>query len=151
MNAKMKKILPPTLVLFCLIGMLVLHWIFPLASISNLKLVMVGSGFIGLGIMLATAAEGQFRRVGTNVNTFGLATILVTDGCFKCSRNPMYLSFALILIGAWITLGSLSPFLGIVAFIFVTDQWYIAYEERRLAETFGQAYEIYRKRTRRWL
>lgn len=131
--------------------MLVLHWLFPVASISNAVLVIVGLGMMVFGIMLAITAEGQFRRTGTNVNPFGLPTKLVTDGWFKYSRNPMYLSFALILAGAWIALGSLSSFLGVVAFLVVTDRWYIGHEENRLAETFGQAYEIYRKQTRRWL
>ena len=147
----MKKILPPTFVLFCLISMLVLHLILPLPSFTSAMLVIAGLGFIVIGLSIAIAAEGQFRRVGTNVNTFGLPSKLVTDGWFKYSRNPMYLSFGIMLVGAWLALGSVSSFLGIAAFIIVTNRWYIAFEERRLAETFGGAYESYRKRTRRWL
>ncbi len=147
----MRKILPPTLVLFCLLGMLILDRIFPLVSITNAVLVVIGLGFVGLGLVIAFAAEGQFRKVGTNVNTFGQPTKLVTDGWFKYSRNPMYLSFALILIGAWIALGSFSPVLGVIAYLFITDRWYITQEEKRLTATFGKEYESYRMRTRRWL
>ncbi len=147
----MRKILPPTLVLVCLLGMLILNWIFPLASAHSTALVIIGLGFVVLGIGIAFLAEGQFGRVGTEVNTFGQPTKLVTDGWFKYSRNPMYLSFALILIGAWIALGSVSAVLGVVVYLFVTDQWYIAQEEKRLAATFGKDYESYRRQTRRWL
>ncbi len=147
----MRKILPPTLVLFCLLGMLILDRIFPLVSITNAALVVIGLGFVGLGLVIAFAAEGQFGRVGTNVNTFGQPTKLVTDGWFKYSRNPMYLSFALILIGAWLALGSFSPVLGVIAYLFITDRWYIPQEEKRLTATFGKEYESYRMRTRRWL
>jgi protein-S-isoprenylcysteine O-methyltransferase Ste14 len=104
-----------------------------------------------LGIVIAIAAEGQFRRAGTNVNTFGQPTKLVTDGWFSFSRNPMYLSLALMLLGAWLTLGSVSPLVGILVFLLVTDRWYIAQEEKRLAATFGKEYESYRRHTRRWL
>jgi protein-S-isoprenylcysteine O-methyltransferase Ste14 len=63
----------------------------------------------------------------------------------------MYLGLALILVGVWIVLGSLSPLVGVTVFILVTNQWYIAYEERRLIETFGQDYKAYQAHTRRWL
>jgi protein-S-isoprenylcysteine O-methyltransferase Ste14 len=147
----MKKILPPTMFLFCLIGMLLLHWIIPLASMDSSMLVIAGLGFILLGLGIAITAEAQFKRVGTNVNTFGLPIKLVTDGWFKYSRNPMYLGFAIVLAGAWLVLGSVSSALGLLAFVIVADRWYIAYEERRLEEIFGPAYEMYRNRTRRWL
>lgn len=147
----MKKILPPALFLLCLLAMLLLHEVFPLASISSAALFTLGLGFMVLGLVIALQAEGQFRRAGTTVNPFGFSTNLVTDGWFKFSRNPMYLSLELMLIGAWLVLGSVSPFVGILVFFLITDKWYIAQEEKRLAATFGQEYESYRKHTRRWL
>jgi protein-S-isoprenylcysteine O-methyltransferase Ste14 len=151
MSFEMRKILPPTLGLFCLLGMLILDQIFPLVSITSIVLVIIGLGLVGMGIMMAFAAERQFRRVGTTVNPFGQPTTLVTEGWFRYSRNPMYLSLALILMGAWITLGSLSPALGVIVYLFITDRWYIPQEEKRLTATFGMEYESYRMRTRRWL
>jgi protein-S-isoprenylcysteine O-methyltransferase Ste14 len=63
----------------------------------------------------------------------------------------MYLGLTLLLIGAWIELGSLSPLLGVLVYLFVINRWYIPQEEKRLAATFGKEYEAYRMRTRRWL
>jgi protein-S-isoprenylcysteine O-methyltransferase Ste14 len=137
--------------LFCLLGMLVLHWILPIRWISNWALLIGGFGLIALGLMIAFGAEGQFRRRGTTVDHLGITTKLVTDGWFKYSRNPMYLSLVLILIGAWIMLGSISPVLGVITYLFVTNKGYITQEEKRLAATFGREYESYRMRTRRWL
>jgi protein-S-isoprenylcysteine O-methyltransferase Ste14 len=147
----MKKILPPALFLLCLLAMLLLHEAFPLVSISSTALFTLGLGFMFLGLVIALQAEGQFRRAGTTVNSFGSSTKLVTDGWFKFSRNPMYLSLILMLIGAWLVLGSVSPFLGILVFFLITDKWYIVQEEKRLAATFGQEYESYCTHTRRWL
>jgi protein-S-isoprenylcysteine O-methyltransferase Ste14 len=76
---------------------------------------------------------------------------LVTDGWFKYSRNPMYLSFILMLIGACLTLGSVSPLFGPAAYFFLTEHCYITAEEKRLMATFGKQYESYQMRTRRWL
>lgn len=150
-QAKMKKIYPPTLMLFCVLGMIALHSIVPLRAISNPLLLMFGVGLIAFGLVMAFGAEGQFRRSGTTVNPLGTSAKLVTDGWFKFSRNPMYLSMALMLMGAWLALGSISPLLVIFVYLFLTERWYIEPEEKRLNVTFGQEYESYRKRTRRWL
>jgi protein-S-isoprenylcysteine O-methyltransferase Ste14 len=147
----MKKITPLTLMLFCQSGMIVLHWLLPLRSTPSWLLFTPGIGLMVLGFLIALAAEGQFRRSGTTVDHLGSATRLVTDGWFKLSRNPMYLSMVLTLMGAWLALGSLSPFLMIVLYLLLTERWYVVPEEKRLSATFGQEYESYRLRTRRWL
>jgi len=137
--------------LFCLLGMLILDWILPLGSISSWLLVCSGIGLIVPGLVIAFGAESQFRRNGTTVDHLGKAAKLVTDGWFKMSRNPMYLSLAIMLIGAWLTLGSASPLLGVIAFIILAERWYIVSEEKRLVVTFRKQYEAYQQRTRRWL
>ena len=104
-----------------------------------------------LGIVIAIGAEGQFRRSRTTVDHLGMPAKLVTDGWFKLSRNPMYLSFMLMLSGAWLTLGSVSPLIGLAAYFFLMERWYVTSEEKRLKATFGKQYDSYRMRTRRWL
>ncbi len=147
----MKNINPPTFTFVCLLSMIALHWLLPLWLISSWMLLLFGIGFMIFGIVLGIAAEGQFRRSGTTVNPQGMPTKLVTDGWFKYSRNPMYLSFGLMLVGAWLSLGSLSPLICVVAYILLTERWYILPEEKRLVGVFGKRYESYRTRTRRWL
>jgi hypothetical protein len=58
---RLKKITPPTLALFCLLGMLALRWIVPLGFMSNWLLFIFGLGLMVLGIVMAIGAEGQFR------------------------------------------------------------------------------------------
>lgn len=147
----MKNLNPPAFMLLCLFSMIALHLLLPLWLISSWMLLISGIGFILIGIMIGVAAEGQFRRNRTTVDPFGLPTRLVTDGWFRNSRNPMYLSFGLMLIGAWLALGSPSPLLGVIAYLFLTERWYILPEEKRLTKTFGKFYESYQKRTPRWL
>jgi protein-S-isoprenylcysteine O-methyltransferase Ste14 len=147
----MKNLNPPTLMLLCLLGIIALHLLLPLWLISSWILLVLGVGCILFGIVIGVAAEGQFRRSGTTVHPFGMPTKLVTDGWFGNSRNPMYLSFGLILIGAWLTLGSVSPLLAVIAYLFLTERWYIVPEEKRLAQVFGKQYESYQMYTRRWL
>src|SRR5215510_4177239 len=101
----MKNLNPPTLMLLCLLSLIALHFLLPLWSISSWILLILGIGFMTLGLVMGIAAEGQFRRSGTTVDPWGMPSKLVTDGWFRNSRNPMYLSFGLILIGASIALG----------------------------------------------
>jgi protein-S-isoprenylcysteine O-methyltransferase Ste14 len=147
----MRKISPPTLMLACLLGMMNAHWLFPIPWISSWGLLIVGIGFITLGLVIAFGAEKQFRQSNTTVDHLGMASRLVQDGWYKYSRNPMYFSFVLVLMGAWLLLGSLSPLAFILLFILLTEQWYILPEERRLAAAFGNVYGSYLKHTRRWI
>jgi protein-S-isoprenylcysteine O-methyltransferase Ste14 len=39
----------------------------------------------------------------------------------------------------------------VLVFIAVTDRLYIRFEEKMLARKFGQEYEDYRRKTRRWI
>jgi protein-S-isoprenylcysteine O-methyltransferase Ste14 len=131
--------------------MITLPWIVSLGLISSWALLLFGVGLMALGIVIAIGAEAQFRRGRTTVDHLGSATKLVTDGWFKYSRNPMYLSFVILLTGAGLTLGSTSPLLGIIVYILLTERWYIRPEEKRLMSAFGEQYKVYQMRTHRWL
>ena len=50
------------------------------------------------GILVASLAERQFKRRDTPVKPFQTSRVLVTDGMFRLSRNPMYLGLAAALI-----------------------------------------------------
>jgi protein-S-isoprenylcysteine O-methyltransferase Ste14 len=89
--------------------------------------------------------------VKTTVTPFVESTVLVTDGMYRWSRNPMYLGFVLVLIGIAILLRSLTPFLVIPAFIALIQSVFIQKEEEMLAVKFGRLYTTYAKNTRRWL
>jgi protein-S-isoprenylcysteine O-methyltransferase Ste14 len=147
----MKKLSPPTLTLIFLLGMIVLHFLFPLTLFSNWWFIFFGIASIIFSLIIAFGAEAQFRKRDTTVHHLGTATKLVSDGWFQYSRNPMYLSLLLLLVGAWLLLGSLSPFFLIPVFILLVNQWYIVHEERRMLAAFGNDYTAYQRRTRRWI
>ena len=77
--------------------------------------------------------------------------VLVEDGLYAFSRNPIYLGFALALLGWAVVLGPLVNLALVALFVLIADRWYIASEERMAEEVFGAAYDAYRRRTRRWL
>ena len=147
----MKRILPPTVLEICIVVMIALHFLLPIKVILHFPLDLIG--FIPLlsGLGLCDMGSQRFTAAKTNIKTFDKPDVLVSDGLFRYSRNPIYLGFAFALVGVWIVLGSLSPVIGPLFFIILTDRWYIPFEERMMANTFGKKYQIYKAKTRRWI
>ena len=100
---------------------------------------------------MAIKEKKRFAKVKTNIKTFDKPDKLLTDGLYKYSRNPMYLGFVIALLGVWLLLGSLSPLLLVLIFIFITNTVYISFEEKMMGDTFGELYFTYKNKTRRWI
>ena len=147
----MKWLLPPVLWLVMLATAVTLALIAPMGAIVPPPWHWSGAVLIALGVWLLLAASGQFRRVETNINTFRDPNVLVADGLFRFTRNPMYLGFTLTLLGAAILSNALSALAAPLFFFAVANLWYVPFEERAAAAQFGDAYAVYRKRVRRWL
>ncbi len=146
-----RKILPPTYLLFALLAMIALHFVLPITKVIPSPWNMIGVIFLLVGIDVALIAEGLFRRYKTTVRPFEVSSVLVTDGLYRISRNPMYLGFMLALIGVAILLGSLTPMLVIPIFLVLIEMNFIRTEERMLAEKFGQDWLDYTTRVGRWI
>jgi protein-S-isoprenylcysteine O-methyltransferase Ste14 len=147
----MRWLLPPILFLACVASMALLHLAAPVRAV-----VPEPYRWLGLPVLLAGLGVAQwharlFRRRGTNIKTFDAPDRLVTEGLFRRTRNPMYLGFALALLGGAILLTSLSPCAVVVAFVLIVDRWYIAFEEAAMTRTFGDDYRRYQRRVRRWI
>ena len=145
------KIMPPTWMLIAIIAMLISNFVFPVAWIIPPLWNLIGLVFLISGMALNLAADNSFKQAGTTVKPYQESSHLVTNGVFQISRNPMYLGMMLILIGIALLLRSLSPFLVIIPFAVLIDQFYIRVEERMLAETFGANWQVYKAKARRWL
>ncbi|MGH8383523.1 methyltransferase family protein [Pseudomonas sp.] len=111
-----------------------------------LTLLLIGAGICLAGVIF-------FHQAKTTVNPLKpeTASVLVSTGIYRFTRNPMYLGFALIL-GAWMVLLA-SPFtvLGIMAFVLYMNRFQIRPEERALQRLFGEAFDQYCARVSRWI
>ncbi len=75
---------------------------------------------------------------------------LVIQGPYRFVRNPMYIGAGLALAGAALFYESL-PLLGYTGLFFLATHLLVLwYEEPTLRRTFGQEYEAYCGRVRRW-
>ncbi len=79
------------------------------------------------------------------------ATVLVVEGIFRFTRNPMYLGLAL-LLGSWACLlENMIAALFLPLFILYMTHFQIRPEERELLVIFGNPYREYLENVHRWL
>lgn len=147
----LRRPLPPVLLSLALALMWAAANVLPLAPLPVWLGRALGVPLVVAGVLVAAIGRAQFARARTNIHTFRDPDVLVTDGLFGLTRNPMYLGFAMVALGAAVLLAALSAVVTAAAFVMVTDRWYIRHEEQALRRVFGERYERYAAGTRRWL
>jgi protein-S-isoprenylcysteine O-methyltransferase Ste14 len=118
---------------------------------SPLPLVLLGSFLLSFGFVLFGASLFTFVRSGTAILLQHAATRIVTHGPYAWSRNPQYVAFVSVHVGACILANTFWPLVPLPLVIAVLNRFVIAREERHLLERFGRAYHAYAQRVRRWL
>jgi protein-S-isoprenylcysteine O-methyltransferase Ste14 len=93
----MKKLLPPVLVMIIVILMCAARIVVPGPVILSQPYNWLGLVLLVGGAALCLLGAMQFNKAGTNIPTFNEPTLLVTDGLFRWTRNPMYIGFTLFL------------------------------------------------------
>lgn len=147
----MQKLLPPRLFLAFAVLIALVSLYLPQTQTIAYPLNLTGLPLLITGLGISIWHSRLFRRRNTNINTFNQPDVLVKDGLFRHTRNPMYLGFVIALLGvAVLSLGSLFGFALVIAFVVITDRWYIRFEERAMLSAFGEAYQEYCQEVRRW-
>lgn len=108
---------------------------------------------MNLSALVALAAFAGFWQARTTINPLRpeRASVLVTHGIYRYTRNPMYLSLLLLLVAYASHLGSWEAFAGPLAYTAYITRYQILPEERILALKFGGQFAEYRRRVRRWI
>ena len=130
---------------------MILHYTLPLINIIEYPSNLIGFLFFVIGTVLNIWTDQLFKKVNTTVKPFEKPSTLILKGPFKISRNPMYLGMALLLVGAGFILGSITSFIGTIMFIIAMEVRFIPTEEKFMFEQFGEEFEAYKKKVRRWL
>jgi protein-S-isoprenylcysteine O-methyltransferase Ste14 len=151
MNTTIPRIPPPVFFLVGIIVMVVLNFYFPIGRLLDYPWRYLGIILIIFGFSLGLGSGLYFRSLGTNPRPGAKATLIVTTGPFKYTRNPMYLGLTTMLIGTAILLGTLSPLLVVPIFFIIVHTQFVLREEKLMEEWFGQPYLEYKRKTPRWL
>jgi protein-S-isoprenylcysteine O-methyltransferase Ste14 len=134
----------------------------------------LGFLLVGIGLHLWTGAAMTFD---TNAATLGIGTVLIlvsllisiwsaisfgedamakpselrTTGPYRFTRNPMYLSWSIAILGTGVLLGTWWLLAAVPLASIITQVRVISPEESRLTEQFGAEYEAYKNAVSRWI
>ena len=114
-------------------------------------LALLGYGLAGAAALLALSSVGIFLAARTTIVPFSAASKLVTWGPYRLTRNPMYVSLALAYLGAAMILTQVVALILLPLPIILVHIIVIPFEEGRMRELFGAAYDHYCAEVRRWL
>ena len=145
---------PPVLFLAALLLGYVLTYWFPigpgLASPNGLGLT-TGLVFVLAGFALAILPARRFHKAGTSVMPGEPSTVLVREGLYRVTRNPIYIGLILIYFGLCLVLTSVWMLLLLIPAAIILHQGVVKREEDYLTWKFGDAYRRYMSQVPRWL
>ena len=143
---------PPLAWGLAVIAGLALNWLMPLSFLpADLPARWLGAMVFVLALALFAWAIVTITRAGSNVPTNLPTTTIVETGPYRFTRNPIYLSMFLGLMGLAIAFDNLWLLMMLAPFALVIRYGVVAREEAYLERTFGDVYRGYRSRVRRWL
>ena len=118
------------------------------ASLLQVALgLILGAG----GLLFMVWGGATFIRARTPVVPVRPARVVVTDGPFRFTRNPMYLGFTSAYLGLALLLNQAWPIVVLPLVLVVLRRFVIRREEAHLRAKFGEEYERYCRSVRRWL
>lgn len=141
---------PPIIFLAAILLGVAVNWFWPVSFLrSRVRLLGIPITVSAVGVFVLSLRE--FRRAGTSVRGSQRSTAIVRSGPYRFSRNPIYVSFALLVLGlsfclnnGWL-LVALLPAIGFISLIVIPR------EERFLERNFPEQYAGYKGAVPRWL
>jgi protein-S-isoprenylcysteine O-methyltransferase Ste14 len=113
---------------------------------------VAGMIIVAIGTAIALWCVFTFVFVGKGTPApFDPPRKLVVRGPYRFVRNPMYIGAGMTLAGAAVFYESLSISIYAGLFFIITHLFVVLYEEPTLRRTFGDEYEAYFRRLRRWI
>jgi protein-S-isoprenylcysteine O-methyltransferase Ste14 len=113
-----------------------------------LPLSMSGCVIALVGAALVLRSRAELGSAWSLLARAERATGLVTTGPYRLVRHPIYLGLTLLAAGNALSFGNAAAFLVLTFGIVPTFAWRARVEERELGRTFGEAFAVYRRRTR---
>lgn len=111
----------------------------------------IGWVVVGVGMALLAWSDRQFTHQRTSHDHREVASVLITTGPFRFSRNPVYLGLMILLVGLAIVLDTLWLLFFAPLAMLIMQFHVVPREEACLEKLFPDAYPHYHQSVRRWL
>jgi protein-S-isoprenylcysteine O-methyltransferase Ste14 len=146
--------LPPTVSFGA--GFVLAWWVhtvepLPLTAGGRGGLASVGWVLVAGGIALFLWALRVFFLARTGIMLQKPATALMMQGPYAWSRNPQYVAFTAMYVGAAFITNTVWPLVLLAPVIVLVVHTVIEREERYLRSTFGESYVDYCRKVGRWV
>jgi protein-S-isoprenylcysteine O-methyltransferase Ste14 len=143
---------PPLLWLIGAVASVLVHYfVFSIPILPEPFALILGIACMLAGPSLALPALLAMRAAGTHVNPAKPALLIVRDGPYRVTRNPMYLALCLVQAGIGFLLNDWITLLFVVPLALVLHFGVILPEERYLEAKFGEQYLTLKREVRRWI
>jgi protein-S-isoprenylcysteine O-methyltransferase Ste14 len=127
-----------------------LNWAWSLPFLPS-ALWLLGPLIVLCAILIFVLCLREFRAAGTSVRGSERTTAIVRTGPYRFSRNPIYVSFTLLVLGLSVWLNNLWLLVTLVPAVGFIAAVVIPREERFLERNFHDQYSSYKATVRRWL
>lgn len=144
---------PPVFFLIVLAVGFLLHKLYPLAIMADpgtLSKVLANALFVVSGVVMVTTTRLMLRKK-TDPRPDRPTSTIVSEGFFRYSRNPLYLSLMLIYSGIAVYANSLWLVFLLPVLFFALERGVVLREEKCLEGKFGDEYLEYKNKVRRWI
>ena len=146
----MKKIIiPPVFFIASILLISLIYFILPGLNYIIYPYNLSGIIVVIFGFIIIGKARGLFAKYKTPHN-FKLSIVLINEGIYGKTRNPMYVGFFVMLVGIVICFGNLLSFVVPLLFIFSINKIFIPFEENMMLDIFGDKYKEYTEKVKRW-
>jgi protein-S-isoprenylcysteine O-methyltransferase Ste14 len=142
---------PPIIFGVALLAGLGIDFVYPLPMMPMWIQLLTGLVAVTIGVLIIRSSIQSIHGAGTTYNPYVASTALVISGIYRHTRNPGYLGLAIIQFGLALSFDSPWIVLATVLAVIVTTQFVIKLEEEKLTRTFGEEYQNYLGKVRRWL
>jgi protein-S-isoprenylcysteine O-methyltransferase Ste14 len=127
------------------------NWLWPWRIASYRYVLPVGIVLVSVVVVLIVLLARSFKHHGTSSDPHKETTAIVDTGLFRFSRNPAYVSLAILHATIGVFLNNVWVLLMIIPAMIVVHYMVVLREEAYLEVKFGAEYLDYKSRVRRWL
>lgn len=144
---------PPLLYVAFFVGAVFIQKRLPISDVLFGKTItkITGTVILMAALFLLIKSLRQFFLTKNTVILIKPASSLQTTGIYAITRNPMYLGLALAYLGITCFIGNWWNVILFPVLLLIVQEYIIKREEKYLSVEFGQEYEAYKNKVRRWL
>jgi len=141
---------PPFIYLAGLLIGIGLEALWPLPVLPQAVQYAAGFALAAASSVIAVLGFREFARAKTPFDPHKSTQRIITSGPFRYSRNPLYLSLAMLYAGIAIAIDGIWIIAMLVPTLIILHYGVILREEAYLERKFPDAYRPYKARVRRW-